>query len=320
VVENEPAGHEVLTVIATDPDRNAELEYDIIEPITARDKSGSALASTTTASGDYDFKAAFSIEPSTGKITINEKLSYNLAAVIILTLQVRDRRAEVNVDAQVATAEATFYIQAFNADSPVFPAPWTPSDPKIRVNVSEELPPGTPLFNLAARDPLTGQAITNYQKLATPGGQGDSGPSDIIQVSQYGDVISSQRLDFEMVKTISFSVAAMAGGVGGLEERTSEAHITLHLVDVNDNAPVFEVPPNSGGGYTAEIPEDILPLGLVTTVRAVDADSGEFGEVTYSLEGEGVAEFMIHETEGHIQVNPSFLYRFISVFNFRKHY
>jgi hypothetical protein len=303
VVENEPAGHEVLTVIATDPDRNAELEFDIIEPITARDKSGSALEST--ASADYDFKAAFSIDPATGKITINEKLSYNLAAVIILTLQVRDRKAEVNAETQVAIAEATFYIQAFNADSPVFPAPWTPSDPRIRVNVSEELPPGTPLFNLGARDPLTGQAVTNYQKLAaSPGGGEPSASADIIQVSQYGDVISSQRLDYETVKSITFSVAAMAGGggAGGLEERTSDVHVTLHLVDVNDNAPVFELPAN-GGGYMAEIPEDILPLGLVTTVRALDADSGEFGEVIYSLEGEGVAEFMIHETEGHIQVN-----------------
>ena len=297
VVENEPAGHEVLTVVATDPDRNAELEFDIVEPITARDKSGSVLESTTTA-GDYDFKAAFNIDPATGRITINEKLSYNLAAVIILTLQVRDRKAEVNADGQVATAEATFYIQAFNADSPVFPSPWTPSDPRIRINVTEELPPGTPLFNLGARDPLTGQAITNYQKLAG-GPLAAAASDDIIQVSQYGDVISSARLDFETVKTISFSVAAMAGGPD--EERTSEAHVTLHLVDVNDNVPVFELP-SGGGGYVAEIPEDILPLGLVTTVKAVDVDSGEFGEVAYALEGEGAAEFMIHETEGHIQV------------------
>ena len=40
VLENELQGHWVLTVIATDQDRNAELEYDIIEPIVARDKSG----------------------------------------------------------------------------------------------------------------------------------------------------------------------------------------------------------------------------------------------------------------------------------------
>jgi hypothetical protein len=297
VVENEPAGHEVLTVVATDPDRNAELEYDIVEPITARDKSGTVLESSAGGGDDYDFKSAFSIDPATGRITINEKLSYNLAAVIILTLQVRDRKAEVNTEAQVATAEATFYIQAFNADSPVFPAPWTPSDPRIRINVTEELPPGTPLFNLGARDPLTGQAITAYQKLAPPAGAATAG-DDVIQVSQYGDVISSARLDFEAVKTISFSVAAMAGGSGS-EERTSEAHITLQLIDANDNAPEFEVPP---GGYTAEIPEDILPLGLVTTVKAVDKDSGELGEVAYTLEGEGATEFMIHESEGHIQV------------------
>ena len=38
VLENEPRGHTVLTASASDPDRNAELEFDIVEPIIARDK------------------------------------------------------------------------------------------------------------------------------------------------------------------------------------------------------------------------------------------------------------------------------------------
>ena len=46
VLENEPVGHEVLAVLALDPDRSAELEYDIIEPIIARDKSGYVVVYT----------------------------------------------------------------------------------------------------------------------------------------------------------------------------------------------------------------------------------------------------------------------------------
>ena len=72
----------------------------------------------------YNYKQAFSIDPRTGRVSINEKLSYSSAAVIILTLQVRDRNAEEGN--QTDTAEATLYIKAFNANSPVFPVPWTP--------------------------------------------------------------------------------------------------------------------------------------------------------------------------------------------------
>ena len=53
---------------------------------------------------------------------------------------------------QVATAQATIYIQAFNVDNPVFPPPWTPSDPTIHVNITENRPPGEAFFNLAATD------------------------------------------------------------------------------------------------------------------------------------------------------------------------
>ena len=34
------------------------------------------------------FRSAFTIDPRNGKIVINEQLSYNQAAVIILTIQV----------------------------------------------------------------------------------------------------------------------------------------------------------------------------------------------------------------------------------------
>ena len=289
VLENEPRGHVVLTVSAQDPDRDADLEYDIVEPIIARDKSGTKLENIAA----YNFKQAFNIDPRTGRVSINEKLSYSSAAVIILTLQVRDLNAEDNVESQVDLAEATLYIKAYNADNPTFPAPWTPSDPTFTVNISENMPPGQPFFNLAAKDPLTGQPINQYQKL-----DNESPLSDLIQISSFGDVISQQMLDFEQVKSIQFSVSAIAGPVGS--ERVSEAHVTLQLVDANDNAPVFE-----RSSYQAEIPEDSLPLTSVATVHATDADTGEFGRVVYGLQGEGSNEFMIDESTGVIKVRPS---------------
>merc|ERR1719507_432700 len=228
VLENEPQGYQVLTVTANDPDKNADLEFDIVEPIIARDKSGTELENISA----FNFKAAFTIDPTTGTISINENRA-----------------------------------------------------------------PGYPLFNLGAKDPLTGQQITNYLKLNS-----DDVMSDIIQISgsqsqSPGDVISNQLLDFEQIKSISFSVAAVVGDAG--EERRSEAHITLHLVDVNDNAPVFDQ-----ADYNVDVQEDALPLTSLITVHASDADTGAFGTIVYSLEGEGVQEFMIDPESGLIQTRP----------------
>ena len=64
-----------------------------------------------------------------------------------------------NVKAQFDTAEITFYIQAYKADSPQFSSPWTPSDPNIEFVVKEELPPSTVLFKLSATDPLTREPV-----------------------------------------------------------------------------------------------------------------------------------------------------------------
>ena len=124
-------------------DKNADLEFDIVEPIIARDKSGTELENISA----FNFKAAFTIDPTTGTISINEKLSYSSAAMIILTLEVRDRNADERVEEQVATAEATLYVQAFNADNPIFPPPWSPSDPNIHVNITDNRAPGYPPLN-----------------------------------------------------------------------------------------------------------------------------------------------------------------------------
>ena len=37
------------------------------------------------------------------------------------------------INNQIDTIDVTFYIQAYKADSPQFPSPWTPSDPGMYI-------------------------------------------------------------------------------------------------------------------------------------------------------------------------------------------
>jgi hypothetical protein len=112
----------------------------------------------------YDFSSAFAIHPLDGRVVAQESLSHASAAVIIVTIKVEDKNVAVGYENQTATAEATFYIQAYKADSPQFSAPWTPGDPTLTFDVKEELPIGTVLFKLNAKDPVTGQPVSNIIK------------------------------------------------------------------------------------------------------------------------------------------------------------
>ena len=113
---------------------------------------------------------------------------------------------EKPINTQIDTIEVTFYIQAYKADSPQFPAPWTPSDPVITFDVKEQLPILTVLFKLTAKDPLTGQPVKQYEKLL------DSDPENLIGISPVtGEVFNNQILDFEQRKEVIFRVRAKAG-------------------------------------------------------------------------------------------------------------
>ena len=49
---------------------------------------------------------------------------------------------------------------------------------------------------------------------------------------------------------------------------------------------------------------------MVQTVRATDRDTGKYGEIVYSIEGQGSDAFTIDPKHGHIQVNLYFFYQF----------
>lgn len=174
---------------ATDPDADANLEYSLADPIRAVDKTGVALKKTTP----YNYKMTFRINSTTGLISVNRVLDYQVAAVIILTVEARDLNAVVDKDRQVARIEVTIYIQAYNNDNPVFTNPgWSPNNPAIRVTVPEEQPLGTTLLMLSAKEPTTGHSIQRFELVRE-----DEDESYVNVGVQSGNVVLSKRLDYE---------------------------------------------------------------------------------------------------------------------------
>ncbi|XP_035214777.1 cadherin-related family member 1-like [Stegodyphus dumicola] len=174
IPESTNIGEEVLTVEASDPDEGAKLRYSIVEPIVARDKTGSFVTSSS-----YNYKAAFRIDGTTGKITVNQPLEYNSASVIILTVEVVDLNA-VDVTfgkQQKASVEVTIYVRAHGEMNPVFSPPWIQANPVIEITVPEETLIGSTLLTLSARDPLTHAVVNHFEKIL------GSDPDNYVSVS-----------------------------------------------------------------------------------------------------------------------------------------
>lgn len=210
-------GESVLKVVATDPDKDANLEYSLVEPIRAVDKTGVALKSTTS----YDYKTVFRVNSTTGLITVNQVLDYQVAAVVMLTVQAQDLNAVVDKDKQIAKVEVTIYIQAYSDDNPTFTNPgWSANNPTIKVTVPEEQPLGTTLLTLSAKERITKQTAKEpivknpteesimerpVQRFELVREDDDEGYVNVGV--QSGNVVLNKRLDYE---TLNQKVARCA--------------------------------------------------------------------------------------------------------------
>ena len=104
---------------------------------------------------------------------------------------------------------------------------------------------------------------------------------------------NKQRLDFESTPQFNLSVVAYDAGIPPL---SSTALVTVTLLNVNDQNPVF-----NSKMYAARISENADVGTVVLTVSATDGDAGSFGLITYSLTGEN-AKFFSIDASGTITV------------------
>ncbi|KAK2834290.1 hypothetical protein Q7C36_014991 [Tachysurus vachellii] len=88
---------------------------------------------------------------------------------------------------------------------------------------------------------------------------------------------------------------------GGSPQKSGTFKITVTVLDVNDNSPVFSQPI-----YRVSLSENIPKNSLVVTVSATDKDKGSNGEITYSFSQssgkEAMEIFNINSDTGEIKV------------------
>lgn len=117
--------------------------------------------------------------------------------------------------------------------------------------------------------------------------------------SSSGIVILEQPLDRELQPSYNISVQATDQSPG--QALSSLATVTITVLDINDNPPVFE-----RRDYLVSVPEDTSPGTQVLAVFATSKDIGTNAEITYLIRsGNEQGRFRINPKTGGYRVTCS---------------
>ncbi|CAH1738147.1 unnamed protein product [Aphis gossypii] len=140
-------------------------------------------------------------------------------------------------------------------------------------------------YVLQVNDDSTGKESVYALTLENNNGTFEVTPAVIDRRGRFTIMVRNNHLlDFESTRSVRFEVLAtelsVHGGDGGDTNRTrtlARAPVIVYLDDVNDNAPRF-----TSAAYDVQLPENATAGVRVTTVKAVDPDTGLFGSVRYT--------------------------------------
>ena len=280
VPEDTPAGTVIFQLAAYDEDSLEDsLVYSVQSPVTAINKDGQQIQNQER------FADLFSVNSSTGAVTLNDVLDRNSVAVISLTVTVTDTSAGAEQE-QRGTGSLVITIIDVNDFPPEFPAPWSPDNSVIPIFVNEEKPVGSEVYRFTATDKDSN--IARYE--INP-------PNKYFDIEKgTGRLIVKEIFDFEDLdqKEISFNLVVYDNGI---PEMSAEAVVIITIQNVNDESPVFEEQM-----YSATVDENAGPGTPIVKVTATDLDDGDYGHVTYKLEGTYQDDFQIGTEDGTISV------------------
>ncbi|CAK1540672.1 unnamed protein product [Leptosia nina] len=280
VMENMQVGAIIYRAIANDPDDQPVLRYSIDKANShARNEDGVQVLPT-----DYDFLALWDLNTVDGSLRIVRILDREKVEVIKLVVTVEDMAAIQSGPRQVASATLTIIVLDQNDNNPKFRKPF------YKTSVPENSKNGAHIDTLLADDPDKNRSITYML-------EGTNASLGLVHIDKYsGEVVVSNKIDHEMYPWINLTVKAMDSGE---PPRHAVVDLFIQVLDENDNNPVFEVQP-----FEYRVREDVEPGTVITNIVATDADSNEYGKITYLLDRTSTqGKFLINAETGALTVS-----------------
>lgn len=277
--ENVQLGTTVITVRATDGDLNdnAVITYRILNP-----------------TGNNE---AFMIDPSLGGITTKQHIDRETIDAYQLLVQATDN-ADVT-SRMSATATVNIKVIDENDNKPQF------NQSSYSVSIWEDhnysTDPVIATVYATDSDAGTNKDIT-YDII------GDTG--NTFSVNRItGQLSLLKSLDYETIKEYVVNIRATDGGS---PPEISTVTVTVNVRDVNDNDPEFYSAP-----YQESVLENVAINSSVLYVAAHDKDSGQNGEIEYSIQNQPANfPFYINSKNGEILVRLALDREAVENYNF----
>ncbi|KAJ8246897.1 hypothetical protein GJAV_G00256570 [Gymnothorax javanicus] len=153
-----------------------------------------------------------------------------------------------------------------NDNAPQFP------NKNVSLEISEAAAPGTKFQLESAQDPDVGiNSLRTYS--LTPNDYFILNVETKTDGSKFPELVLEKSLDREKQAAFSLLLIALDGGQ---PEKSGTTSLLITVLDVNDNAPVFDEPI-----VKVSLMENSPPGTLVTKLNATDLDYGSNGEVSF---------------------------------------
>ncbi|XP_075397835.1 protocadherin gamma-A5 isoform X11 [Tenrec ecaudatus] len=241
VPEDIPVGTRLLTLTATDADEgvNGKLTYSFRNE-------------------DDTISETFQLDSSRGEISTLKSLDYEVSSFYLIEVEAQDGGA------LLASAKVLVTVQDLNDNAPEVILT------SLSTSVSEDCALGTVIALFSVHDSDSGEN----------GEVACSIPRNLPftlekSVNNYYHLLTTNALDREETSDYNITITVVDRGTPHL---STETHISIKVVDINDNPPTF--PQASYSTYILENNSRGVSIFSVTTH---DPDSGENARVSYSL-------------------------------------
>ncbi|XP_013204906.1 protocadherin gamma-B1 isoform X19 [Microtus ochrogaster] len=239
--ENVPSGTSVLKVVATDQDEsvNAEVTYFF------------------KSVGD-DIRNKFILDDQNGEIKSEGPIDFETKRTYTMSIEAKDGGG-------MAT-ECKVIIEILDENDNAPEAVFT----SVSNSITENAEPGTvvALFKTYDKDSEENGRVMCFIKETVPFRIESS-------ASNYYKLVTDGVLDREQTPVYNVTIVVTDRGKPPLSSSTS---VTLHVGDINDNAPVFHQ-----ASYLIQVAENNPPGASIAQVSASDPDLGPNGHVSYSI-------------------------------------
>ncbi|XP_051166129.1 cadherin-related tumor suppressor isoform X1 [Leptopilina boulardi] len=248
-VSEEAPPNTIVTVLkAHDPDSIGTLTYTLVSnPKNENTENDNLLQNTP-----------FKLDPTTGQLRLAEALDRETKDKYVL-------RARADDGVQHTDITLTIVVTDTNDNAPVFQAM------AYSFDVPENMPRGSRVGQVIATD-ADADGLNSQLSYALI----SDWANDVFSLNPNTGVFTlTASLDYEQVQHYILVVQATDGGIPAL---SSTVTVYCNVVDLNDNAPIFEP-----GPYATEVLENATIGTAVLSATAQDMDSLDNGKVAYAI-------------------------------------